>query len=438
MIDAASGERATEQMPRCGACGVANTGSGKFCAECGQALEPRAGSAALPIGAAVPVPLHVHRRPRRAPMLVAGIVTVSLGLATAGMWRHSIGTSAIGTAGLAISNREWSSAIAAGARAQSALPLVFDARAETILSTARRESEALVRLTEARGALEVEEWDVVPTALDAIKEDSVYAGEASQLRSRAEQASREEQDAQKAVNDGRLAMRLGKWDDAIRILSTVPATRTKAIESAHDLRERTLLAKQTEGVASAYRQFSAATTRLGQIRDRLRFAGGFDERLTTMSLALDAANELLNASRLFENALSPSNGSSLPPARLLADGGTPLIESVSTLTGIVASAALAGTLTESQFTDLNPALLKVHEWAVPLFAGEEESNLSPAARMLNSDQPVTPTLPGFAGNPNEQAQVLLGWLTGTSAESVAEGEEVFRFFVNDTVAEGTR
>ena len=230
------------------------------------------------------------------------------------------------------------------------------------------------------------------------------------------------------------AARLRRWDEALRLVSMIPAGSDDS-GAARALGERVLLARQTEAVVAAYARVDAAAGRLARARTDAAF-GSPAERSAGHAALQEASLDLMSGASSLSAALRPVNPSALPAARALAEGGTPLAGRVDRLAGAVRVASLAGPVPERDLTDLSEAVDELRRWARPLFAGEYAA--ADAADLAEQGPAGLAALRPFAGNPDARAQYLLAWVAASAAGSPAEAEEVLGALLDDGLAQAAR
>ncbi|GEM_PF-2598083 len=370
---------------------------------------------------------------------ISSAIAISLAVLSSGvLWRYQAGIESLEVAQQFLNSQSWDDSLHSIASARSALPFVFDTRATVLTVQTRSEQEAQANLETVKEALRAEEWDAFQAALAAIPPDSVYAADAEWVRAQAQTIQKDEQEAQRVLNEGRLAFQLGEWDDALRILSTVPQSRSKAVSAAQELSDRVLLAKETEAVGVAWVKVAAAIKLVKDAHIQYVVSKSTTDRSRTANVLGERALSLSSAARSLQFALNPTNRSNLPPAHLLSEEGSPLASDVSELAFAVRVAAFNGELRDRDVTDLDTSVSKLSRWARPLlFSGSlavSDPTVSGAQGLANEGSSALKSIAAFAANPDPRAQYLIAWVASSVAASPSEGEGIFHYILNDRLA----
>jgi Tfp pilus assembly protein PilV len=375
--------------------------------------------------------LAFSRRPGLA--IIVAVVLVTAGVV--GFVRYEQGTSALRNAHDALNRHAWDDALADARIARDSLPQVFDAEAGSVESTATREKDAATYLGNAYRATDTERWDDALHALDAIPTDAVVASEASRLRNRVISLQHDDAEAQRDLADAQTALRLRQWDEALRSLAAVPASRPKAIVQAKDLSDRVFAVRMTVDVVDAAKRIAIANEQMSSSLSGLRY-GTPSDKLTNLSIVRDRSRDIVAAGTRIPVVLRSEPGRDVMPSKLLVDKGISVSDDLArSADAILSDVQHLGLVLGRDADDFQMSYGKFSAWSQYFFlqgGGVSSYDVSTLERAggVNS-------LQAYAANPDQNAELNLGWLIASGARSVDEGNAVLTYFADTGVVSTT-
>jgi hypothetical protein len=347
--------------------------------------------------------------------------------------RYRLGAQEVSDGQAALAANRWDDALSDAAAARTSLPWVFDAPSNGIETTASRERDAAGRLGQAKAALDAEKWDEARASLSAIPADTTSSAEAELVRSQVDSAESDAKMTQRLLSDAQAAWRSRQWDEAQRLLREIPASRPVEQQQAQVLSDQIAASQSTAEIVVAARNVATIEDTIEAAVSKLQVGVASAQDIATIRAE---ARDLSVATARLGVALHSGTDGDLMPVHLLRDKGAAPVDALERAATTNFAEATDGTqLTARDGGALHQALTGFRSWSRYFFfsAANGPAGFPPIDPKID----VADLIP-YAANPDEGAQLFLGWIVASRATSKTAGEAVLRYFLDDTLANTAR